>query len=178
MKKIIKSTKKWYENSMHRFALLPADALLDSRLNAQHIRFLLIIAAHAQIATGICIVTQAALGEWLSKSNGEPLSERQVRNLATELRDFGWLRFKRIGPHCPNRYQLVLPELAESNLRTITDRKIDDVEYTKKMEKIHADQKAFSKAKTEALIDEQMASMADYKPYSSTDSLLNELNTI
>ncbi|EUC15019.1 hypothetical protein [Paraburkholderia hospita] len=144
MHSVNKSSKKWFSKSSLRFGIFPSELLLDKRLTPQCVRFLMAIIVHAS-PDGICVVTQATLGEWISKSNGEPLGADQVGNIAQRLEALGWITYRRSGKNCPNRYQLLFPEIPANDFRVITNRKIDDAEHAKKMESMKTEQVEYAR---------------------------------
>lgn len=146
MQLVKKTSQKWFSKSSLRFGIFPSELLLDRRLTPQCVRFVMAIIVHAA-PDGVCVVTQATLGEWIGKSNGEPLGVDQVGNIAERLEALGWLRYRRSGKNCPNRYQLLLPEIPAEDFRAITNRKIDDAEYAMRMEEMKAEQAEYARKK-------------------------------
>lgn len=68
-------------------------------------------------------------------------------NIAERLELLGWIKYGRSGKNCPNRYQLLLPEIPAEDFRIITSRKIDDAEYARKMEAMKAEQAEYARKK-------------------------------
>lgn len=173
----IHQSKAWYGN---KFAIIPVQALLDSRLGPRHLKVLLFLAHHASRDRGECYPSQDGLAEacgWYikDKKSGEirpddglvsrlisnPNHDKPKKNGQAKkdtgpgLVELGYVEnLGQRGYSKTNLYRLSIPKYRDGDLRVVTDRKLSNVEYAAKraseQKQEFAEQEVVANAQAEA----------------------------
>lgn len=117
--------------SFPKFAILPAAILLDTRIGASELRVYAALSLHAAKSRSCC-VTHARIVEICG------FSEKSIKYVSVCIRklvEFGYVTVKPQGFKRPNIYLLSDVAITKNNknLRTVTDRRVSNDEYSQRV---------------------------------------------
>lgn len=110
-----------------RFAMVPYEALTDSRLTPRLFLVLSALFLHSD-PDGKCTPTIATLGEMLG------MHPTEVSKATTALAKLGYLGKGQAGYNRPNVYTLQVPSYPDDALRSVTSKRLPDAEYKARLE--------------------------------------------
>lgn len=108
-----------------RFAQLPLEVLLDTRLQARHLKVYAVLCLHAG-HSGYTSLSAATLSEISG------VSLKEISKSTTALEGWGYLMKKQQGFNDTNAYQLSAPDISPEFLRVVSAKRLPDEEYETK----------------------------------------------
>lgn len=125
-KKLAASTSRWLDAfPSGRFSQLPLEILLDTRLQARHLKVYAVLCLHAG-HSGYTSVSAATLSEISG------VSLKEVSKATTSLEDWGYLMKKQQGFNDVNAYQLQGFDVPLEFQRVVSPKRLPDEEYETK----------------------------------------------
>jgi hypothetical protein len=110
----------------NRFARVPYEVLLDTRLARRHLAVLSTILLHADDA-GRARPTLKTLSEITGVTTTE------VSRTTSDLVRFGYLKRGQLGYNQPNQYEINCPMYNDGDLRQTSDKRVSDEAYAAKL---------------------------------------------
>ncbi|WP_322007700.1 hypothetical protein [Paraburkholderia tropica] len=99
-----------------RYAQIPAQLLLDSRLAPRHLQIMMVMILHANRDTGVCKISRETIADYTG------YTVTVISKATKALMEFGWLEKSRQWCNA-NIYRVILPKFGEGVLRDIQNRR-------------------------------------------------------
>lgn len=133
-----KTRKLWFANgdAPVRYAQVPMQLLLDSRLAPRHLQIMTVLILHANRETGVCAISRETIMDF----TGYNIST--ISKATKDLSKFGWLDKSRQWS-AANIYRVILPVFDSRILREIKSRRIPDVEWHARQKEVAERQERF-----------------------------------